>query len=324
MKQRLSTRLANHRHSSRLQTALEGWAAAHLRCLVEALGRMHRRWLASLLTVLVIGITLALPAGLYVMMKNLEGLTYSWKSSVQISVYLQRAVDDYSGRDLAQQIGAHEHVEAVEYISPQEGLAAFKQTSDFGDALAALPGNPLPPVIAVTPDPNLPRATISSLLEELRAYSSVEQAELDQAWLQRLHAILALLHRAAWVIGLLLAGAVIFIVGNTIRLDIENRREEIEVMKRIGASDAFIRRPFLYSGAWYGFSGALTALILLGICFLALAGPLGDLTHSYGDAFQLRGLGWAGSFKLIVIGVALGWGGCAITVSRRLQHIEPG
>src|SRR5699024_12411371 len=126
---------------------------------------------------------------------------YSWKSSVQISVYLQRAVDDYSGRDLAQQIGAHEHVEAVEYISPQEGLAAFKQTSDFGDALAALPGNPLPPVIAVTPDPDLPRATISSLLQELRADSSGEQAELDQAWVQQLHGLHALEHRAAWVVG---------------------------------------------------------------------------------------------------------------------------
>lgn len=320
----MTPRLSNRRHSTPLTAALKGWGASHLRCLIEALGRLHRRWLASLLTAIVIGITLAMPAGLYILVKNLDGLTYSWKTSVQVSVYLQQSVNDHRGKQLARQIGARDHVVDVRYISPAEGLAVFKQASGFGDALAALPGNPLPPVIAVTPEADLPAAQITDMLSALRKMPEVDRAELDQAWLQRLYAILSVLERSAWVIGILLACAVIFIVGNTIRLDIENRREEIEVMKLIGASDAFIRRPFLYSGIWYGFAGAVLALILLGICLLALSAPLSDLTRSYGDAFALSGLGWSGSFWLLVAGIALGWSGCALTVNRRLSAIEPG
>jgi len=320
----MTPRSSNRRHSTPLSAALQGWGASHLRCLVEALGRLHRRWLASLLTAIVIGITLAMPAGLYILVKNLNGLTYSWKTSVQISVYLQQSVNDHHGQQLARQIANLEQVTDVDYISPAEGLAMFKQTSGLGDALAALPGNPLPPVIAVTPQADLPAAQVTDLLQELREMTEVDRAELDQAWLQRLYAILAVLERSAWVIGILLACAVIFIVGNTIRLDIENRREEIEVMKLIGASDAFIRRPFLYSGIWYGLGGAILALILLGICLFALSAPLAALTHSYDGAVELSGLGWSGSFWLIVAGVVLGWSGCALTVNRRLSAIEPG
>lgn len=320
----MNTRATNRRSKPPAAAALEGWAAAHMRCLVEALGRLQRRWVASLLTAVVIGITLALPAGLYVLVKNLDGLTYSWKSSVQISLYLRQPTSNESGKRLARQIAARDNVADVAYISPAEGLAAFKKTSGFGAALAALPGNPLPPVIAVTPQPDLPRARVTALLEDLRNLSKVDRAALDQAWLRRLYAIVEVLERTAWVIGLMLAAAVIFIVGNTIRLDIENRREEIEVMKLIGASDAFIRRPFLYSGVWYGLAGALLALMLLGTCVLALAGPLHALTRSYHGAIELSGLGWAGSFWLIVAGIALGWSGCALTVNRCLREIEPG
>lgn len=320
----MNRRTRQQRYSERLRNALEGWGAAHLRCSVEALGRLHRRWVASLLTAVVIGITLALPAGLYVLVDNLDELTYSWKDSVQVSLYLQQSVSNHSGKQLARQVSIHEHVSDVRYISPAEGLAAFKRASDFGPALAALSGNPLPPVIVVTPESDLARSQVTALVDELRALPGVHQAQLDQAWLRRLYAILAVLERGAWVIGLLLAGAVLFIVGNTIRLDIENRREEIEVMKLIGASDAFIRRPFLYSGAWYGFAGAVLALILLGVCFAALSTPLQALTRSYDGAFELTGLGWAGSFWLIVAGIALGWSGCALTVTRRLRAIEPG
>lgn len=314
----------NKRNRAPAGAAISTWATGHLRCLVEALGRLHRRWVASLLTALVIGITLALPAGLYVTINNLAGLTYSWKTSVQVSLYLNHTVSDDDARQLARDIADRAHITDVQYISPAEGLAAFRKASGFDVALAALPGNPLPPVIAVTPAPDLTHGQVTSLVTDLRSLPSVDRAELDQAWLRRLHAILALLERVAWVISLLLSAAVLFIVGNTIRLDIENRREEIEVMKLIGASDAFIRRPFLYSGVWYGFTGALFALLLLALCSFALATPLTGLVHSYNGTFNLSGLGWAGSLGLIVGGVALGWSGCALTVNRRLRLIEPG
>lgn len=314
----------NKRHHTPANTALKGWAVGHLRCFFEALGRLQRRWVASLLTALVIGITLALPAGLYITVKNLSGLTYNWQTSIQISLYLDQSVSSDEAEQLANKIAQRNHIAAVDYISPTQGLAAFRKASDLDIALAALPDNPLPGVIAITPEPGLGHGQAARLAADLGALDAVDQAQLDQAWLRRLHAIISLLQRLAWVIGILLAAAVIFIVGNTIRLDIENRREEIEVMKLIGASDAFIRRPFLYSGVWYGLSGALFALLLLLFCALALSEPLSTLLHSYDGAFQLSGLGWTGSLWLICIGMTLGWVGCALTVNRRLHAIEPG
>lgn len=314
----------NQRHQAALRVALQGWATGHLRCFIEAFGRLLHSWVASLLTALVIGITLALPAGLYITVKNLDGLTYSWKTSVQVSLYLKQSVADHGARQLATRVANNPAVAAVDYISPAEGLASFRQASGLSAALAALPGNPLPPVIAVTPDPDLSHVQITTLVAELQKLPGVDRAELDQAWLRRLNAILALLERTAWVIGLLLSAAVIFIVGNTIRLDIENRREEIEVMKLIGATDPFIRRPFLYSGVWYGLAGAVFALLLLGACRLALAAPLTALMHSYNSAFDLAGLGAGGTLWLIVGGMVLGWSGCALTVNRQLRAIEPG
>ena len=306
-----------------LAAPAQGWLGAHARCLIEALGRMHRRWVASLLTVFVIGITLALPTGLYVLVKNLDTLSTSWQGTVQASLYLDDDVSVERGRTLARRLDARDTIDGAEYVSAEEGLETFRDASGFGDALDALPSNPLPAVVVVTPDADMTRAAVGELVDTLRGETGVARAELDQAWLERLFAILSLIERAAWVIGLLLSAAVVFIVGNTIRLDIENRREEIEVMKLLGASDAFIRRPFLYSGVWYGLSGAVVALILLGGCFVALAGPLGTLTRSYDGALDLVGLGWSGGFALLATGIALGWCGCALTVNRRLADIEP-
>lgn len=314
---------AARRRTPTLAAPAQGWLGSHARCLIEALGRMHRRWVASLLTATVIGIALALPTGLYVLVQNLETLSQSWHRAVQATLYLQDGASEAAGRSLAQRLAGRDDIESSDYISAAEGLKAFRESSGFGAALDALPSNPLPAVVVITPDPELPRAAVGELLDDLRAGSEVARAALDQAWLERLYAILSLIERAAWVIGLLLSAAVVFIVGNTIRLDIENRREEIEVMKLLGASDAFIRRPFLYSGVWYGLTGAVLALILLGGCFIALAEPLATLTRSYDGALDLAGLGWRDGFAVLAIGIGLGWAGCALTVNRRLADIEP-
>lgn len=308
---------------STLAAPAQGWASAHARCLIESLGRLHRRWIASLLTTMVIGIALALPAGLYVLVNNLDTLSQSWHRAVQASLYLDDNVDAEAGRALAEKLGARDQVADSQFISAQAGLEEFRQSSGFGAALDALEDNPLPAVVVITPRADLARAQVGELLVDLEGQPGVARAELDQAWLARLFAILSVIERAAWVIGLLLSAAVLFIVGNTIRLDIENRREEIEVMKLLGASDAFIRRPFLYSGVWYGLIGAVLALILLGLCFLALAEPLGTLTRSYDGALELHGLSFDGMLSVLGAGVALGWVGCALTVNRRLAGIEP-
>lgn len=314
-----------HRTGTRMpfKVALRGWSLAHARCALESLGRLHRRWLTSLLTTLVIGIALALPTGLYIVVKNLDTLSSSWHRSVQISLYLTQDTSEDDGAALARRLANDDNIEAAQFTSARKGLEDFRKASGFGSAIDALGKNPLPGVIAVTPRQDMPTAAVGQLVERLGRQAGVDHAELDQAWLRRLTAILDLISRASTVIGLLLASAVIFIVGNTIRLDIENRREEIEVMKLLGATDAFIRRPFLYSGVWYGLLGSILALFVLGGCYIALGGPLATLTASYDGTLNTRGLGLDGALILVVIGIGLGWAGCAITVNRRLAAIEP-
>lgn len=302
---------------------LRSWAASHARCLLESLGRLHRRWVASLLTVLVIGIALALPTGLYILVKNLDTLASSWHQSVRISLYLKQDVSSDKGQQLADDLAGQADISATQFISADEGLRQFKRASSFGAALDALGSNPLPGVIEVTPKAELPPAAVGQLVDKLSQRSAVDHAALDQAWLRRLTAILALISRASWVIGALLSAAVVFIVGNTIRLDIENRRHEIEVMKLLGASNAFIRRPFLYSGVWYGLLGAIVAVVVLAACYIALGGPLSTLTASYDGGLGLEGLNLNEGLLLLAIGIALGWLGCIITVNRQLSAIEP-
>ncbi|MGN8160415.1 permease-like cell division protein FtsX [Salinisphaera sp. SWV1] len=318
-----SSRSSGPAARGRRRGRLASWAASHARCLLESLGRLHRRWVASLLTVLVIGIALALPAGLYVLVKNLDTLASNWHQSVRISLYLKQDVSVDAGQHLADDLVGEAGITATRFISANQGLRQFKRTSGFGAALDALGSNPLPGVIEVTPKASLPPAAVSQLVAQLSQRKAVDHAALDQAWLRRLTAILALISRASWVIGALLSAAVLFIVGNTIRLDIENRRQEIEVMKLLGASNAFIRRPFLYSGVWYGLLGALVALVVLAACYLALGGPLSTLTASYQGSLDLKGLSLRESLSLLVLGIALGWLGCAITVNRQLAAIKP-
>ena len=313
------TRLAD----SAAADSAKGWAAAHARCLLESLGRLSRRWVASALTILVIGIALALPSGLFVVVKNMDRLAGQWHQSVQISVYLDNDLAPEAGQQLADDLRDDKRVDKTQFVSAEQGLDEFKKASGFGAALDALGNNPLPGVIQVTPRANLAPAAVGELVTALGQRDTVAKASLDQAWLRRLTAILDLLSRASWVIGLLLSAAVVFIVGNTIRLDIENRRQEIEVMKLLGASDAFIRRPFLYSGLWYGLLGAFVALLVLGVCRLALGGSLATLVSSYDGALAIQGLGASGVLWLVVAGLGLGWVGCVITVNRELAAIEP-
>lgn len=317
--------MAGQRHDpDRPPSAPLRLAHQHARDLVDSLGRVYRAPLASLLTASVIGITLVLPAALHVTFKNLDALSYSWEGTVQASLFLADDLDAADGRRLARRIAEREGVAATDYISRAEALAEFRELSGMDAALDALEQNPLPAVIVVRPDSGKAAGDIAALVESLGAEPGVARARVDQAWLRRLYAILDVAERGATLLAVLLGLAVLFIVGNTIRLDIENRRAEIEVMKLVGAPDAFIRRPFLYSGFWYGLAGGVLAWVLLGICLLALAGPVRELAGLYGSEAGLHGLGARGSLWLVGAGVALGWLGSAVTVTRQLRAIEPG
>lgn len=302
---------------------LSRWSQEHLRVLFFSLGKIARAPFAAGLTALVIGIALALPAGLYVAVSNLSKIGYSWQESLQISLFLKDTVATNRGAALAREIGNEAGVAATSYISREQSMTEFRELSGFGEALDLLQDNPLPAVIAVTPEPRQSKAEVQDLLERLTGLPEVDLAKLDQQWMERLYAVLAIAERAVGIIALLLGLAVMVIIGNTIRLDIEARREEIEVMKLIGAPGGFVRRPFLYSGFWFGLGGGVLAWILVAVGTGMLETPAADLAALYGSDYQLAGLGLRDGFSLILAGIVLGWAGAFVTVARRIAQIEP-
>ena len=303
---------------------MKNYLLRHLQVFFFSLGQLARAPFASLMTVSVIGITLALPVGLYLLMHNLEQVSAGWDSGAQISLFLKRGVSEKSARALAHRIEARKQVRTVRYLSAEDALDEFKRLSGFGEALDALDRNPLPPVLIVTPQADQAQpAALDRLLAELRRYGDVDLAQLDLEWVKRLQVILRLAQRGVWLLATLLGLAVVLTIGNTIRLAILNRRDEIEVIKLIGGTNAFIRRPFLYSGLLQGLLGAAMAWLIVGAGLSLLSGPVADLATLYGSGFRARGLGLQGGLALLGAGAALGWAGSRIAVGRHLRDIEP-
>ena len=302
---------------------LQRLAKDHARVSLATLGKLWRDKINSLLIAAVIGITLALPAGLHVLVKNLSALSYSWESSLQASLFLKDSVSEARGLQLAQELGKRNGVAKTQYLSREQALAEFRALSGFGEALDLLDDNPLPAVIVLTPAPRQTLQQVDALVEQAGRLPEVELAKLDQKWLQRLTAILDIVQRSVGVLSALLGLAVIVTVGNTIRLDIENRRDEIVVMKLIGAPDGFIRRPFLYTGFWYGLAGGVIAWIFVQGTLLIVSGPARQLAGLYDSDFGLAGLSFGASLTVLAGGLMLGVLGSAWTVSRHLNKIEP-
>lgn len=300
------------------------WLTRHLQTLVGSLGRLSQQPVANLLTILVIGIALALPACLQVMVANARSVTGDLGNAVDISVYLKRDVSEQQAREVADKIRQRRDVAKVDLITSTTALKEFREFSGFGAALDALADNPLPHTLVVRPGADdLTPAHLESMGADLKALPEVEIVQLDTAWVQRLEAILEAARRGIFVAAVLLGAGVMVIVGNTIRLDIQNRRDEIEVTKLVGGSDAFVRRPFLYSGVWYGLGGSLVALVIVAVTVLVLSGPVQRITGLYGSDFRLTGLGLQTTLLLVGAGVALGWLGSFIAASRHLRAIEP-
>jgi cell division transport system permease protein len=313
-------------HISRrtLRQRLESYFLHHRQMLLAGLSRLWHHPLATFMTVAVIGIALALPAGTLVLVKNAKNLSGNWQGAARISLFLKPGLSDGMVQSLATTVRGHEGVGMVQVITASQSLADFQQRSGFGDALSLLGDNPLPAVLVIQPtDAYATPEAAQRLGQALGALPQVDQVRMDIQWLERLQAILNILHRSVVIVALLLALAVMFIVGNTIRLEIENRRTEIEVSKLLGATDRFIRRPFLYHGAWYGLAGGILAWILVVVALMLIAGPVGRLTSLYSSQFSLSGLGLSGSLELLMSGIALGWLGSWLAVARHLRAIEP-
>jgi cell division transport system permease protein len=303
---------------------LRSWLRLHVQTLFGSLGRLTGQPVASAMTMAVIGIALALPAGLLLLVTNLQSLSGHWDDSIELSLYLEPGQPEAGATALAEEIGAWPEVHATRIITAEEGLAQLRETAGFGDAVDALGHNPLPHLVTVRPAAGSdgPEA-VEALAERLRALPGIDIVQADADWVRRLFAMLDIARRLAALAAILLAVGVLIIVGNTIRLDIQNRRDEIEVVKLIGGTDGFIRRPLLYSGTWYGLGGGIAALAIVQLGLFALSGPVERLAGLYGSGFRATGLGAQGALALVLLGAVLGWLGSWLSATRHLRRIEP-
>ncbi len=299
------------------------WLARHAGTLVGSLGRLARQPLASGLTVLVIAVTLALPAALHLVIKNARSLSAGWQSALDFSLYLAPETSLADAERLRDLIAQRADVAGVQLIDKDAALAEFREGSGFGAALDYLSENPLPHTLVIRPVSGSSEASVSLLHEELANLPETDLLQVDTEWVQRFLAILDIVQRAIGIGGILLGAAIIVIIGNTIRLDIENRRDEIEVTKLIGASNAFVRRPFLYTGFWYGFLGGGLALALVAYGLYALRVPVARLSGLYGNRFEMLSLGLAESAVIVGVGVLLGLVGSWLAAARHMRRIEP-
>ena len=299
------------------------WFSRHAATAFGSLVRLLRQPFASLMIILVIAVTLAIPAALNLVVHSAVAVSSGWANALDFSIYLKRGVSESEAKGLAKIIGERADVESVRLITADEALADFKKQSGFGDALDALTENPLPHTLVIRPAAANTTQSIILLQEELGNLPEAEFVQADTEWVRRFHAILDIVRRAIVIGASLLGLAIVVIIGNTIRLDIQNRREEIEVTKLIGASNGFVRRPFLWSGFWYGLTGGLLALGLVQYGLHLMAQPAARLASLYQSTASVLGLSLEESLAIMGIGVLLGLVGSWFAVARHLRRIEP-
>ena len=306
---------------------LSGWFERHLQTLLASLGRLVRAPFGTALTIGVIGIALALPASLGILVSNARALSGGWEHALDLTLYLKPSLPDHDATQLTERIASRPDVATARLVTATEGLAEFRRWSGLGPALDALKDNPLPAAIVVRPRfvADAGDATaLAGLADALRALPGVDQVQLDTEWARRFTSILDALRRVVTMLAIALAIAVLLVVGNTIRLDIDTRRVEIEVTKLVGGSDGFVRRPFLYGGFWYGLGGGLLAVLLTEAIALALEGPVARVASAYASSFRLAGLDATAVLVLMAGGAVLGWLGAWLSATRHLRAIEPG
>ncbi|GGB54572.1 cell division protein FtsX [Oceanisphaera marina] len=312
------------RHKLSWLQRLAMYGVDHLRQLFASLGELWRTPLSSLMTIAVLGVSLALPASFYVLLKNAESVSAFWQSKAQISLYLQQNTTEQQVTELQQRLAALPEIEKITYISAEQGLSDFKGAAGFAEALDLLADNPLPAVfiLGLSEAGRAPDAA-ELLLADMNAEPTVATARLDMAWLARLSGIVDLLRQVVVGMASLLLAGVLLVVSNTLRLNILNCRYEIEVMKLVGATDRFIQRPFLYVGLWYGIIGGLLAWWLTLIMVFWLSHKVSALAALYQSDFDLLGLSLQESLLLILTGTLLSLLASGFSVRRHIRAIEP-
>jgi cell division transport system permease protein len=301
------------------------WLTRHLQTLVGSLGELTRNPFSSILSITVIAIALALPGGLFAALENIKKFTADFEHGANISLFLSPDTDVARARQLEKDLTDDPAINHVQLITPDQALQEFRQRSGLKDALEALTSNPLPVVLLVHPVDNVSRSPeqLNSLINKLGKLEAVELSQFDLQWIERLNALLELANRAVWVIALILGLGVFLVIGNTIRLAIMNRQEEIRIIKLIGGTDAFVQRPFLYSGMLQGLFGGLLALLIIFVLFSYINPPAEVLTTMYGLKISLNALALLPSLVLVVSGAVIGWISARLTVGIYLKQFEP-
>ena len=302
-----------------------GYKAHHRETLRASLVKMLHEPMQTVLTVMVIAIALALPASLYLTVDNVQQVGSNFESSAQITVFVNKGAKPEAIEDLEKKLNGMTGVNSVEYISAQQALLEFKALSGFGSALRYLEDNPLPAVFLVQPmmEGEVDLVQTQKIITDIKALPVVDDVQIDMAWLQRLHLLIEMGHKIVLALGITLGIGVLLVIGNTIRLAIESRRNEIIVVKLVGGTNAYVRRPFLYTGLLLGLFGALIASIMLFSCLMWISSSVENLASLYQSQYRLQGLGITGFLSLMLIGGVFGLGGAWIAVSRHLRDIEP-
>jgi len=303
---------------------LQAWRGHHRIVAGESLLRLLRAPVQSLLTWLVVAIALVLPAFLYLALTQFQEIGSSWQTRPQLSVFLNERAREEAAMQLREQLLTKVEISSVDYISPDQALREFERYSGLGDVLASLDDNPLPPVLVVVPAAGFSQAQdLETLKLDLISDLRVDDVRIDMEWVERLQQIMVIGQRLVLALAGLLALGVLLVIGNTIRLTIENRRDEIVIVKLVGATNAFVRRPFLYTGFWYGLGGGILAYLVLLIGIRWLAGPVDQLAELYQSDFRLRGLNFKEGLMILFSASLLGLLGAAFAVSRHLHTVEP-
>lgn len=319
-----NTRQVNNSGSSELSDKSQAYLYVHAHALFSSLGRLVRNPFSTVMTITVMAIAISLAASFYLFIVNVQQLTGNLEASNQISLFLKTSISHAEAEKLASELRRNSNLEQVVLISKERALEEFKIYSGFGDALNVLEINPLPAVIQVLPKNTLnDLQSIEELITDFNKLSQLDFAQMDMQWIERLHSMMQIVERGVFLLTILLSCAVIFITGNSIRLELQNRRDEVLVAKLVGATSTFIQRPFIYTGFWLGFISGGLAWVLVTIMLMILQGPIERLSVLYNGAFDVNYLGIADSVWLLFMASALGVMGAWSVLYYQLKSIKP-
>ncbi|HBO23018.1 MAG TPA: cell division protein FtsX [Providencia sp.] len=301
-----------------------GWREQWRYSWLNALADMLRQPLATFLTIMVIAISLALPSLCYVVWKNVSQAASQWYPAPQLTVYLDKSLDEQGGQNVVNQLQALDGIEHVNYLSRDQAMSEFRSWSGFSTALDMLEENPLPAVAIITPKINFEGSDVlATLRDRVSQVGGIEEVRMDDSWFSRLAALTRLVGQVASVIGILMIVSLFLVIGNSVRLNIFARRDTINVMKLIGATDGFIMRPFLNGGIVLGALGAIISLIMTSLLVWQLSGVVAQVASVFGTQFRIEGLLWEETLLILLLSAIVGWVAAWLATIQHLRHFTP-